>query len=62
MAAAKGRTGVLEMLTGRPQSPMARPSEVSQEAWHCFARNKAETMRNNIGPSESELFGKLFSA
>lgn len=28
--------------------PKAHPSEVIQEAWHCFARNKAETMSDNI--------------
>lgn len=46
---AKGRTGSRghadqPSLTG----PMAHPGEVIQEAWHCFAQNKAKTMSNNI--------------
>lgn len=48
-ATAKGRTGLpgdadQPGLTG----PTARPSEVIQEARHCFAQNKDETMSNNI--------------
>lgn len=30
------------------KGPTAHPSEVIQEAWHCLARNKAETMSNSI--------------
>lgn len=49
VATEKGRMGSpghadQPSLTG----PMAHPSEVIQEAWHCLARNKAETMSNSI--------------
>lgn len=42
---------------------MARPSEVIQEARHCFARNKVETMSDNsvVLVKVSSVWGIVFS-
>ena len=63
-ASAKGRAGS----AGDADQPglrvlVARPSEVSQEARHCLARNKVETMSDgNVVLVKVSSVGELFSA